>query len=194
MPASPDSIQLCQHLTLTDFCTCTQTYQQFSAQIDPYPRNWDESLAAIQVLCSVLLAPIIDRYGADQFQLTYGFCSMDLKRFLNRKDPITGRKYGRVDPSRDQHMAAEKNRNDRYFCLRGGAACDFLIRQTRSDRLVDWILATRLPFDSLYFYSPERPIHLSYGPQHKRAIWTFTDRGTPTQRGLDRWRQLAGEI
>ncbi len=36
-------------------------------------------------------------------------------------------KNGRVDPSRDQHMAHEVNRNGRYYCDRLGAACDFRI-------------------------------------------------------------------
>ena len=48
-------------------------------------------------------------------------------------------------------------------------------------------MAQALPFDSLYFYGAERPIHVSYGPQHKRAIWTFTAQGTPTRRGIEHW-------
>ncbi|MEB3230859.1 MAG: hypothetical protein VKJ64_07620 [Leptolyngbyaceae bacterium] len=52
---------------------------------------------------------------------------------------------------------------------------------------MDWILEQRLPFDSLYFYGAERPIHISYGPQQKRDIWMFTAKGTPTRKGVDRW-------
>ncbi|MGF1523749.1 MAG: hypothetical protein ACFBSF_15640 [Leptolyngbyaceae cyanobacterium] len=33
-----------------------------------------------------------------------------------------------------------------------------------SDELVKWIVAQQLPFDSVYFYGVERPIHISYGP------------------------------
>lgn len=181
------SLRLSQYLTLGEFCTCTQTYQRFAGQIEPYPRNLEESLPAMQALCTMLLDPIIEQFGRSRFVLTYGFCSKDLKRFLAQRDPETGQKYGRVDPSRDQHMAMEKNRNGKYFCDRLGAACDFLIQGKNSDAIVDWIIAEQLPFDSLYFYGRDRPIHISYGPQRKKAIWGFTAKGTPTRKGLERW-------
>jgi hypothetical protein len=194
MNEPPEAIRLGQFLTLDAFCTCTQTYQKFADCIDPYPQNAVESIPAIQALCERLLDPMIAQYGQENFLLTYGFCSVDLKRFLARKDPETGQKYGRVDPSRDQHMAMEKKRNGKYFCDRGGAACDVRIHGVSSCAVVDWILATRLPFDSLYFYGADRPIHLSYGPQQKRAIWGFTAQGTPTKRGLENWLHLASQI
>jgi type IV secretory pathway TrbD component len=28
------------------------------------------------------------------FGITYGFCSVDLKRWLAKKDPVTGKKHG----------------------------------------------------------------------------------------------------
>jgi hypothetical protein len=87
-------------------------------------------------------------------------------------------------------MAHEKNRNGRYYCNRLGAACDFRIVELESDRLVEWILEQRLPFDSLYYYGSDRPIHISYGLQHKRDIWTFTGKGVPTRKGIERWLEL----
>lgn len=170
-----------KYLTLEEFCTCTQTYQRFADQIDPFPRNLAETLPALESLCEHILAPVIDRFGRERFQLTYGFCSVDLKRWLAQKDPTTGKKYGIATPSLDQHMAHEKNRNGRYYCKRLGAACDFRILDLPSDDLVRWIVAQGLPFDSLYFYGVDRPIHISYGPQHKREMWAFTTKGTPTR-------------
>jgi hypothetical protein len=92
--------------------------------------------------------------------------------------------------------------------VRLGAACDFRIvgiksdplRVTQSDRLVEWILEQQLPFDSLYYYGSdsrsetlrERPIHISYGSQHKRDIWTFTGRGVPTRKGIEQWLERLG--
>jgi hypothetical protein len=146
-----------------------------------------ESITAIQELNQYLLDPIIEYFGREKFILTYGFCSVDLKKFLAQKDPHTGLKNGRVDPLRDQHLDHEKNRRDKYYCVRLGAACDFRILDTSSDFLVSWIVEQKLPFDSLYFYGKERPIHLSYGPCHRRAIWTFTPQGTPTQKGIEKW-------
>jgi hypothetical protein len=174
-----EKIRLGKYLTLEEFCTCTQTYQKYFEQINPYPRNLDETIPAIALLCQHIIDPVIDHFGRERFHLTYGFCSSDLKRLLNQKDPITGIKNGRVDPSRDQHMAHERNKNGKYYCDRLGAACDFKILGMESDRLVEWILEHQLPFDSLYFYGCNSPIHISYGNQHKRVVWTFTASGMP---------------
>lgn len=179
-------IKIGKYLTLEEFCTCTKTYQKYRDRIDPFPKN-PESLIAIKTLNEFILDPIMTYFGRENFQLTYGFCSSDLKRFLAKKDPATGIKNGRVDPSRDQHIAHELNRQGKYYCERLGAACDFLIKDCGSDRLVEWILAKKLPFDSLYFYGCDRPIHISYGAQHKRDIWTFTATGQPTKKGIEKF-------
>jgi len=183
-----------QHLTLEEFCTCTQTYQKYADQIDPYPRNLEATIPALQSLCQHILDPIINHFGRSRFQLTYGFCSIDLKRYLSQKDPQTGIKNGRVDPSRDQHMVHEKNRNGGYYCDRLGAACDFRIVGLESGRLVEWILELRSPFDSLYYYGSDRPIHISYGDQHKRDIWTFTAKGAPSRKGIEDWVEAAKRL
>ncbi len=177
------AIKLGKYLTLEDFCTCTQTYQKYATQIDPIPKN-SQSINALKDLNQYIIDPVIKYFGKEKFKLTYGFCSTDLKRFLNKKDPNTGIKNGRIDPSRDQHMAHEIKQNGKYYCQRLGAACDFLIVDFDSNELVKWILKQQLPFDSLYFYGKERPIHISYGPQHKRDIWTFTPTGQPTKKGI----------
>ncbi|WP_143780401.1 hypothetical protein [Leptolyngbya sp. 'hensonii'] len=145
---------------------------------------------------------MIAHFGKDRFQLTYGFCSKDLKRFLAQKDPETGIKNGRVDPSRDQHMAHEKNRNGKYYCSHLGAACDFRILGLESvgeaalkeHRLVEWILEQQLPFDSLYYYGGKRPIHISYSPQQRQNIWTFTDGGVPTRKGIKSWIKGTNQV
>ncbi|MFP4132938.1 MAG: hypothetical protein ACLFQP_01365 [Halothece sp.] len=179
-----------KYLSLETFCTCTQTYEKYADHIDPYPRNPD-SIVAIKALNTYIIDPIIDHFGYQNFQLTYGFCSPDLKRFLNKKDPKTGIKNGRIDPSRDQHMAHEINRNGNYYCSKLGAACDFLILKVKSEQVIDWIVKVKLPFDSLYYYgSSDRPIHISYSPQNKKAIWTFTAKGTPTRKGTEKWQKL----
>ena len=181
-----------KHLNLKEFCACTHTYQKYAEQIDPYPKNLAETIPALQALCQYILDPVINQFGKERFELTYGFCSIDLKHYLNQKDPQTGIKNGRVAPSLDQHMAHELNWNGKYYCDRLGAACDFRIVGLGSDHLVEWILGQRLPFDSLYYYGSNRPIHISYGPQQKRSMWTFTDRGIPTRKGIERWINLTG--
>ncbi|MEG3439610.1 hypothetical protein V0288_20955 [Pannus brasiliensis CCIBt3594] len=177
-----------KYFTLEEFCTCSNTYRKNADRIDPYPKNPD-SIEALRDLARYLLDPIVEYFGKERFTLTYGFCSVDLKRFLARKDPETGLKNGRVDPSRDQHLANEIDAKGRYYCSRLGASCDFHIKDLSSDALVDWILDRDLPFDSLYYYGRERSIHLSHGPQQKRDIWTFTPAGTPTRKGIEKWRE-----
>ena len=172
------SQKLGRYLTLEEFCTCTQTYRKYADQIDPYPQNREETIPALVALCQHIIDPVIDAFGRERFQLTYGFCSAGLKRWLAKKDPVTGVKHGIASPDRDQQMAHEVNRNGNYYCSRLGAACDFKILDLPSDELVEWIVAQRLPFDSLYFYGAERSIHISYGPQHKRDIWRFSEKRT----------------
>lgn len=187
------AIAIGKYLSLAEFCQCSQTYQKYQQEIDPLPKN-PESISAIKDLNQYIIDPIIDNFGRDRFKLTYGFCSPDLKRFLNKKDPISGIKNGRIDPTRDQHMAHEINKNGNYHCKRLGAACDFLVVNLDSKSLVDWILSEQLPFDSLYFYGLNKPIHISYGPEHKRDIWTFTSKGMPTKKGIEAWRDKAKNI
>lgn len=175
-----------KYLSLADFCTCTNTYRKYLTQIDPFPKNL-ESIVAFEKLNQFILDPIIDRFGKSNFKLTYGFCSRDLKKYLEKKDPLTGIKNGRIDPSRDQHMALELKSNGKYYCERLGAACDFSIENVNSDRVIDWIVSQKLPFDSIYYYKIDRPIHISYGEQHKRDLWTFGATGVPTKKGLDSW-------
>ncbi len=182
----PKNIKLGKYFTLEAFCTCTQTYQKYKAQINPFPQN-EASLTALKALNQWIIDPIIDEFGWERFQLTYGFCSTDLRRYLEKKDPLTGLKNGRVAPHLDQHMAHEIKKNDRFYCQRLGAASDFRIRDVDSAQLVEWILDRKLPFDSLYFYGGQRPIHISYGPQQKRDIWTFTPGGQPTKKGIQSW-------
>ncbi|NET00889.1 MAG: hypothetical protein F6K61_10010 [Sphaerospermopsis sp. SIO1G1] len=184
-------LQLGKYLTLEEFCTCTRTYDTYAQYINPFPKNKTETIPALQELNCFIIDPIIDYYSIDKFQLTYGFCSADLKKFLEKKDPITGQKNGRVAPKLDQHMSYEINKNGKYYCSRLGAACDLMIRDVGSVQVIDWILKNKLPFDSLYFYGIHRPIHISYGLQHKRDIWTFGDTRQPTKKGIEHWVKLA---
>lgn len=176
-----------RYLTLEEFCTCTQTYRKYADQIDPFPKNLPETLPALQALNQLILDPVIDHFGRERFRLTYGFCSSDLRKFLEQKDPVTGLKNGRVAPNLDQHMAHEVKKTGKYYCDRLGASCDFYITNLETCQVIDWILQQKLPFDSLYFYGNDRPLHISYGPRNKRDIWAFTATGTPTKKGIEAW-------
>jgi hypothetical protein len=152
-----------RYISLEKFCMVSETYQRHRDEIDPYP--WQpESIEAIASLFTHLLDPVIDHFGSERFILTYGFCSVDLKKILEKGRNQTCCKI-------DQHCAHELNTAGKLICHRLGAAADFRIVGMQSDRLVQWIQQVELPFDSIYYYGCDRSIHISYGPQHKRFIW-----------------------
>lgn len=151
------------YISLEKFCTCSKTYQRHSQDIDPYP--WQpESHDAIASLFTYLLDPIIDQFGKDKFILTYGFCSVDLKKYLEKGRNQTCAKI-------DQHCAHEVNSRGKLICDRLGAAADFLIEGVQSSEVIALMQLMYFPYDRIYFYGNNRPIHISYGPQHKRHIW-----------------------
>lgn len=167
-----------QFYTLDQICKCTNTYKLFADQINPYPAN-PKSIQAYEDLFVNLFDPIIENYGIENLKLSYGFCSIDLMKKLQQKNPQTGIKYGRIAPKIDQHMSYELNINGNRYCKRGGAAVDFSVNNVNSFDLVEFIASSKLPFDRLYIYGQSRPIHLSYGPENSRYICEFSDSGMP---------------
>lgn len=130
------------------FIECGET--QARLRLPNTPLN-PESYNALHDLAVKLLDPIVEYFGA--IRLTYGFCSPDLGAHIK----------GRVAPELDQHAAHELNRRGQAICARGGAACDFIVDDEDMKEVADWIIAN-LPFDRLYVYGTDRPIHLSYSP------------------------------
>jgi DNA phosphorothioation-associated putative methyltransferase len=108
-----------------------------------------ETYNALHGLCVNLLDPLIDYFGA--IRLTYGFASPGLTKHI----------AGSIAPRLDQHACCELTVNGTPVCTRGGAACDFIVEDEDMRVVADWITAN-LPFDRLYFYGPDRPIHLSF--------------------------------
>lgn len=99
-------------------------------------------------LATEILDPVIEYFGA--IRLTYGFSSAELTRNIQRG----------IAPRLDQHAACERGPQGAFVCERGGAACDFLVEDEDMREVAEWITANP-PFDRLYFYGPDRPIHVS---------------------------------
>ena len=154
---------------LETLCKCSQTYLKYSDLINPYPENPD-SERSLHSLQSKILIPTINKFGSENFKLTYGFCSKDLKRFISREK-------SRVCFEVDQHMACEINSKGNYFCCHRGAACDFQIVGTDSRKVIGFL--RRLDFDSIYYYGPDRTVHVSWSENPRRKIWEFTAQNTP---------------
>jgi len=67
------AVQLGKYLTLEDFCTHPILIGGM-LMIDSSPQNPDATIPALKALNQFILEPVIDCFGSDRFQLTYGFC------------------------------------------------------------------------------------------------------------------------
>lgn len=108
-----------------------------------------DSYTALYDLASHVLDPIIEYFG--MITLTYGFCSHELSKSIARH----------IAPKLDQHAAYEKKRSGNPICERLGAACDFIVQDENMEEVAQWVFA-HTPVDRLYFYSKDRPIHISF--------------------------------
>ncbi len=147
-----------RHLRFRDLIACGETYERLAAGgvVDNLPveaATWD----AIARLAQAILDPVIDRFGP--ITLTYGFASPALARLVP----------GRIAPALDQHAGHERTRTAAYICPRLGQACDLIVPGT-SSRVVGRFIAAETPFDRLYLYADDRPLHVSAGPENRRAL------------------------
>jgi DNA phosphorothioation-associated putative methyltransferase len=148
-----------QVFTYRQLIECGETWNR--VRVGNTPEQAD-SFTALYELCANLLDPIVDYFGA--IVLTYGFSSPPLSREIRE----------RIEPKIDQHAACEHKRNGDLICSRLGAAVDFLVEDENMREVAAWI-ATNLPFDRLYFYGSDRPIHISYGPDNSRESFELVE-------------------
>ena len=136
------------NLTYRSLIECGDTQRRLGiANVPLNPATYN----ALYDLASELLDPAIEYFGS--IRLTYGFASPELTKHIGRG----------IAPKLDQHAACEHGAKGALVCERGGAACDFIVNDEDMREVADWVIAN-LPFDRLYFYGPDRPIHVSYSP------------------------------
>lgn len=145
-------------LTYRALIECGETQQRLG--LNNVPVN-PATFNAMYKLATVLLDPIIDYYGP--IRLTYGFASLALTKQIQRK----------IAPKLDQHAGCEHSANGGPICQRGGAACDFIVDDEDMLEVTQWII-NHLPFDRLYYYGPDRPIHVSYSAEPARLAYIMT--------------------
>ncbi|WP_422449136.1 MULTISPECIES: hypothetical protein [unclassified Endozoicomonas] len=144
-----------KHFIYRSLIECGETCQSLGISNLPLDSaSWD----ALAALARELLDPVVERFG--EITLTYGFCSPELA-IVRKRLASANHQIAAIYPSLDQHACYELNQKKERVCTRGGAACDFLVPDISSLEISLWI-AEHLPFDRLYFYAPDRPIHLSY--------------------------------
>ena len=143
-----------RYFTFGDLVQAGETVQRLAPE--NIPRESD-TFNALADLAEHVLDPTIDYFG--MIKLTYGFCSAAL----------AGEITERIAPALDQHAAHELKRNGQLICKRMGAACDFLVEDEDMEEVALWV-AANTPFDRLYYYGKDRPIHVSFGPEHQRQF------------------------
>ena len=151
----PDLDDPCgRFLTFRQMIECGETQARTGLANAPMQ---PESYTALVDLAEHVLDQVIDYFG--MIRLTYGFCSPQLAKEIP----------GRIDPKLDQHAAHEKNRLGTPICSRLGAAVDFIVDDENMQEVAQWVV-TNTPFDRLYFYGEDKPIHISYGPNQDRQV------------------------
>lgn len=134
------------YLTYRQLIECGET--QARLRIPNLPKEAD-SFSALYELATKVLDPVIAYFG--MVKLTYGFCSRELAKQIP----------ARIAPELDQHAAHELNTRGRPVCTRLGAAVDFFVEHEDMLEVAEWISANT-PFDRLYYYGSNNPIHVSY--------------------------------
>lgn len=148
----PDLDDLCgDNLTYRQLIECGET--QAVTGLPNLPKQPD-SYTALYELAKNVLDPVIDYFG--MIQLTYGFCSHELSKKI----------LARIAPKLDQHCSHELNSKKNLICERLGAAVDIIIEDENMNEVAEWIIQNT-PFDRLYFYGENRPIHVSYSSDPK---------------------------
>jgi hypothetical protein len=162
--------QCSKHLRYQDIIEVGETFDRL--RVDNAPQQL-ETYIAIKDIAIYLLDPLIDKFGA--IKITYGFCGCKLSNKIT----------GRIAPLIDQHSSFELNTKGKRICKRDGIAVDFLMTQYANDMnlVSDWVI-NNLPFDRLYFYGQDRPMHLSYSKNPVRKAYKFfiTDSGSRVPR------------
>ncbi|UNP87537.1 hypothetical protein MNZ22_11905 [Aeromonas encheleia] len=170
----------CSHyFTFEMLFHCGETWQR--TQCTNLPLQL-ESWQAYAELAQQILDPLTQQHGPPL--LTYGFCGAHLRR------AIQANPSPQIAPELDQHAACERNRVGRLICPRQGAAVDLFYPGQNNHAIGLW-LAQYTPFDRLYLYGSDQPLHISYGPEQCRTLVqlvTHQGRRIPKRLTLDKLR------
>jgi DNA phosphorothioation-associated putative methyltransferase len=154
-----------KYFTYRQFIECGETQARTGAENRP---RQPDTYTSLYDLANMVLDPVVDYFG--MIELTYGFCSPELARDVP----------GRIAPKLDQHAGHELTHTGKTVCKRLGAACDFLVRDEDMEEVALW-LAANTPFDRLYFYGKDRPIHVSYSTTPARQFVRMTTNASGTR-------------
>lgn len=121
------------------------------------PATWD----AIAKMDNELLHPLREKFS--EVVLTYGFAGPELVKAIVARAAKEDR-LPNISPRGDQHAGHELNSWGNRICKRGGIAVDLKVPGQNSLQVAQWVQDEKLPFDRIYWYSEERPFHMSWHP------------------------------
>ena len=120
-----------------------------------------QTWTAIGLLHDELLRPLEDEFGV--VVLTYGFAGPELVKAVKER-AAAGGWLPNISPAGDQHAGYELNSLGNRICKHDGIAVDLRVPGRPTGEIRDWIFG-RLPFDRMYVYGDDRPLHLSWAPE-----------------------------
>lgn len=148
-----------QYFRYRDLIEAGETWELH--RIDNRPRQ-AATYDAMRLICKRVLDPIHERFGG--VEITYGFVSPELDKLVRQKEhPNTSRKL-------DQHAGCEFHGEGAPYCDRFGLAVDLRCPGCNSAEVAKWVCQNNIQFDRLYFYSGDRPFHVSVGPKNLRQL------------------------
>lgn len=170
------------HFRWQDLIICGETMAISDISNTPESeKSWD----ALANLARFILDPLVDHFG--RINLTYCFSSKALSSLIKSS----------IAPRRDQHASHETSANGKLVCTFGGAAADFISPSVSSSKAATFVIQ-HLPFDALYFYGDERPIHVSWSEKPRGLIVDMKfkenyQRHFPVRRTAERFLELYGQ-
>jgi hypothetical protein len=183
MPPLPSLDEKCgENFRYKDIVECGETFLELRPNNVPREKKTYE---ALRELAQSVLDPLWDKFG--DIKLTYGLSCRDLHQHIK----------ARISPPLDQHASYELNTRGKQICARGGAAVDLYCPGVSSLKAAQWIVKN-CPFDRLYFYGSENPIHVSIGPEQNRQVIlmrqsTTADRRVPRKVSVEGFIMLKKE-
>ena len=161
-----------RHFIWRSLIECGETFQ--ARDIGNLPLE-PSSFTALAGLALFVLDAVVDHFG--EIQLTFGFCSPELAR-ARRRYAEEHNLLPSIHPQADQHACHEVDERGQKICERGGAAVDFIVPGVSTLEVACWII-DHLPFDRIYYYGPDKPLHVSYNGEHGcRAVTVMRPKKT----------------
>ena len=171
--------------TYRDLIECGETWHGLENKVANRPYQ-EQTVRAMEQLAVLVLDPLVKQFEVLP-HLTYGLACAELAR----------RVPGGIAPRIDQHAGYELNAKGQPLCSRGGLAVDFLVPGRSSREVAVWLIANT-PFDRLYFYGDQRPIHISIGPKQSRLVVEMGVRADgrrgPVRRGHGGWLAVDSQV